>query len=295
MASAVASGSQSRHATHVGHLRRRRRTAGAEQSCVDRTRRPVRPVAMDSCGRCGWENMASHGLRFADPSVVRTRRNESVENQPTGSLFTRANPDRTAGNHGQRSAGKRRRGRHPRSRTLPVRRCRPRSRQHPPEGPSAGELVSTGTGLASRFHACIDSTPVNASSASRPSLPCINTVAISLVLSCASPCASYSTSPSSATTGTTSQAPLDDGQGLCVARRVSTVRRQRLGHLRRRLAGVSREVGITEPTFDRLRRSGHGVILPDLRQPQPSGVLGVTRRECPLLVMADAVRGAHAH
>ena len=73
------------------------------------------------------------------------------------------------------------------------------------ERPGRPVRAATGTGRASGFHDRRQSLAVKASSAVRPSRPCISTAAMSLVFSCASPWSSYSTSSSTATTGTSSR------------------------------------------------------------------------------------------
>ena len=97
-------------------------------------------------------------------------------------------------------------GRRPRRRTSPGRRRR-RAGPRPGPGGRTGRRACavTGTGRALGSQAWSAAVPVKASRALRPSRPVISTAAMSLVLSWASPCSSCSTSPRSATTGTSSR------------------------------------------------------------------------------------------
>ena len=285
MASAVASGSQSRHATPRGSI-----AAGAYDGADDPAWTGPDDLcahrAVASCGRCGWENMASHDLRLADPCPSCGHGRTGIGRGcrlPDHRSAGRIQPDRL-GHLGPASspAARPQRGRRPRSRASPGRRRRRPSRQPRPGRPSVPRAAAlTGTGRAFRVPGVqgLDAgereqrQPAVAARASAPS-PCR--------WSCRAPAPARRTPPrrARATTGTSSRAALDGGQGLGVSRRVPTVRRQRQRHLRRRLAGVPAEHGVAKSTLDRLRRAGHTLLSPIADDAGLRGFITVCRRTC---------------
>ena len=225
-------------------------------------------VGDDAC-RLRLSDRSCHACRGGHGGTDRSTRDASGSFRGGAESRRRAPPTRA-----ERPARRRgRAGRRPRPRTWRARRRRPPARPRRPGAPPGPRAAAaTGTGRASGFQRRSGSVPVNASSASRPSAPCSSTAAMSLVLSWASPASSCSTSPSTATTGTSSRGVLQRGERVGVAARVRGVRRQRGGH-----AGDASPVSPANGASG-MRRSGPAERSRRiLARPRPGGRLGPRR------------------